>query len=936
MLRIVVSQSADAAKSYFKRDDYLSEFGESPGVWFGTGARRLGLTGVAAGSAFDRLCDNLHPVTGEKLTPRMKANRRPGFDWSFDVPKSVSLAHALGGDDRIVEAFTQAVLETLAEMEQRVRTRVRVDGQNSDRETANIVGTYFLHQTARPVNGVADPQLHIHAYVMNQTHDPIEDRWKALEIVAVKEQASYYEAGFHARLARNLRQLGYDIASNGRYFEIAGIPPTAIRKFSRRRALIDAVARETGIADDPDARARLGVETRELKSTELGLSELRPIWMSRLDREERSALHAVVRDARERAWSATRTGARAASLESFDERDPGTVAAAEQRALDFALRHCLERASVAAEHEVLAAALRFGVGVVEPVGIKMALDARNELVRSSLNGMRCMTTPEAVEEERRIVRWAQDGRDNRLPLCSRPTFVDPSLSEEQLRAVRHVVLSRDRITGICGRAGTGKTRMMQAAIASIESAGVRVVTVAPTARAARDTLRGEGFAHADTIATLLMRPELQERCRNGVIWVDEAGLVTVPVMGKLFDLADALNARLVLTGDVRQHGPVGRGEALRLLTEHEGCIDLAQLSGIRRQSGRYREAVAHLAEGHVIDGVQVLDEIGAIRELGSDERYALLADDYLETLRGGHSALIVSPTHAEEAKVTEAIRERLRDDGRISDERECTVLHRLELTAAERASMSTYDRANGWIIEFVKPAKGVRAGERWEILNAYANGLYVRDATGRERLVHPEAIADRVQVFEHRRLAIGVGDTLRFTKNVRAGKDRQRRIHNGTVVTVVGVDRRGGLRLSNGITLAGDEAHHLTHAYACTSHVAQGVTVDWVFVCQGSDSIGASSMEQFYVSVSRGRRGVRVYTDDRELLLDAVQRSCRRTSALELEEAASASSIRAQEQPEPAEPDALKGRLGTVERGREECVLTRDLFAERHHELLHE
>ncbi len=86
--------------------------------------------------------------------------------------------------------------------------------------------------------------------------------------------------------------------------------------------------------------------------------------------------------------------------------------------------------------------------------------------------------------------------------------------------------------------------------------------------------------------------------------------------------------------------------------------------------------------------------------------------------------------------------------------------------------------------------------------------------------------------------------------------------------------------LANGWTVSKDYGH-LAHGYVVTSHASQGKTVDRVFIGQSSDSLPASSREQFYVSVSRGREQATIYTDDKEALLEAVSRSDDRLTATE-------------------------------------------------------
>src|SRR4051794_10720196 len=90
-----------------------------------------------------------------------------------------------------------------------------------------------------------------------------------------------------------------------------------------------------------------------------------------------------------------------------------------------------------------------------------------------------------------------------------------------------------------------------------------------------------------------------------------------------------------------------------------------------------------------------------------------------------------------------------------------------------------------------------------------------------------------------------------------------------------------GLLLANGKSLPSDFGH-IAHGFVTTSHSAQGRTADHVLIAQSRESLGASSREQWYVSVSRGRRGVSIYTDDKGSLCEAIERSSKRASAIEL------------------------------------------------------
>src|SRR5262249_53145172 len=154
MLRIHTSTSASSAKSYFSSADYYSEGQELVGAWRGEAAKRLGLTGEITKQDWDRMCESRDPATGKPLTVRRKANRRVGFDCTFDVPKSVSVLYGLTGDERILEAFRSAVDETMCDIEAEAKARVRRGGMNEDRVTGSCVWGSYTHFTSRPVEGV--------------------------------------------------------------------------------------------------------------------------------------------------------------------------------------------------------------------------------------------------------------------------------------------------------------------------------------------------------------------------------------------------------------------------------------------------------------------------------------------------------------------------------------------------------------------------------------------------------------------------------------------------------------------------------------------------------------------------------------------------------------------------------------------------------------
>jgi conjugative relaxase-like TrwC/TraI family protein len=249
MIRITQQEHAAGAKRYYAAADYYTQGQELVGHWGGKGAERLGLAGQVGKEAFEQLCDNINPQSGKPLTARTDVQRTVGYDFTFSVPKSVSLLYGLTEDKGLLDAFRSAVDETMREMEAEMKTRVRRGGADTNRMTGSMVWAEFIHTTSRPVDGIPDPQLHAHCFVFNSTFDQEEKRWKAGQFRELKRDAPYFQAAFRVRLANRMQELGFGVVRKRDDFEIAGIPADILKRFSRRTELIEQTAREKGITD---------------------------------------------------------------------------------------------------------------------------------------------------------------------------------------------------------------------------------------------------------------------------------------------------------------------------------------------------------------------------------------------------------------------------------------------------------------------------------------------------------------------------------------------------------------------------------------------------------------------------------------------------------------------------------------------------------------
>lgn len=855
MLRVVASRNA---KEYFaqslKREDYYSEGQEISGDWNGLAAQRLGLAGAVTQKDFDSLCDNKMPGTGERLTQRNKTNRTVGYDFNFHCPKSVSVAYEFTKDERILDAFKLSVSQTMREIESEIKTRVRKNGADENRTTGNMAWAEFIHFTARPVNGVPDPHLHAHCYTFNMTWDDAEMKWKAGQFRDLKADAPYFEATFHARFSRRLAELGYCIERTAKGWELAGIPQRVLDEFSKRTEQVEQKAKELGItsAKGKDGLAAL---TRERKQKQFSKQQLNEFWQARVSADEQLAIR-----------------------NNLQNQVPESPKISEMKAMDYAIQHCYERASVVTDKELLRHAFRFGVGDVDVVQIKRQL-LRDELVKENIDGRQWLTTKEVLAEEKRLIDFVTDGKGKFKPFGSgNYEFQNKILSDEQRAAVLHILHSTDLVTAIRGGAGTGKTTMMKEAVAAIESTGPKVFTFAPSAEASRGVLRSDaGFANAETIEALLQNEKLQQQVRGQVIWIDEAGLLSVRTLARVADLAEKVNCRLILSGDTAQHRAVERGDALRILETHAN-LQAAELTEIRRQKAdAHKAVVADLRIGNLENAFTKLDKLGMLREMDADQRHEALATEYATAVCEGKSALVISPTHAEGERVTREIRAKLKAARKLADdEREYIQLKNVQWTAAQRADGRNYQA--GQIVQFHQNIAGFRRGDRVMVKSCGEHGVLVQRMNS-ETASLPLDMATRFQVYESRKIALVAGDMIRITQN--GFTNDKHRLNNGDLKQVKGFTKDGDIKLTNGWVVSKDYGN-LAHGYCLTSYSSQSKGVDRVFVAEGSESFRAADREQFYVSASRFKEALTIYTDDKHQLLEAVRKSSHRFSAMDL------------------------------------------------------
>ena len=888
--------------SYYERDGYYAKDDpehKEASVWVGRGAEELGLSGAVDPDAFKAILEG--KVPGGRHLGRKdfdgNIHHRPGRDVTLSAPKSVSILALVGGDKRIVAAHDRAVGKTLAWIEPNaIETRMqdRATGAMVRAGGQKMVAATFRHDTSRNL----DPQLHTHAVIANMAQGG-DGKWRTMVDDGLYSGKMAIGAIYRAELAEGLRELGYGIEkthADGR-FEIAGVSREIIEAFSTRRAEIEAAMEERGLGksgENPHLAARAALMTRARKR-EVDKGELQRSWE---------------RQATELGFSPelVKTTARRAERERpapdlFADRSNEAGEAA-----TWAVEHLSERHAVFGHTDLLAAALGREPGKVAVEAAERAVSALEEggslHAATGLGHGKHWTTDAALARESETIALMQAGQGSGKSIMrgwiASTKLHRGRLNEGQKEAVRMILSSTDRVVGVQGYAGTGKTTMLDRLRALSESRGYRTMGLAPSASAAR-TLERESGIGSETVQRFLARHSgivedrgtpkglrnLRASFSKTVLVVDESSLVSSEQMRGLLRAATALRVpRVVLVGDEKQLGAVEAGKPFEQLKQ-AGMKTAVMDEILRQRDKELREAVRAGLAGEVRTAFEKLGE--RIAQVDREEIGADAARRWLSLSPEKRAATgVIAPTRALRDGINDTIRDRLIAEGAVSGPaRQGEKLIFRGLTRAEMARASSYSVGDTVIFNRKYKTLGVDKGDEREVLGVdqERNMVWLGSDKGDPVAWRPRLIAGAkggVEVYRSEEMELCRGDRIRWTRN-----DPGSGLVNGGTAVVSSVEKDSvHFRLEDGSTarLAGEDPQlrHLDRGWASTIHAFQGRTVDGIIAAMPTGDPGLTNQRAFYVAISRARDDAELVTDDAWKLSDQLERATgERVSALD-------------------------------------------------------
>jgi len=885
MLTISKPLSAAQAQAYHKEEfanaqgNYYTEDDRIRGEWHGKLAEEWGLRGEVQEEQFAQLANGRHPITGEPLVryqaAREYANERgetvttmqhrAGWDATFSAPKSVSLTALVDGDEEVRQVHRDSVKVALDELEKYVQARI--GGNHPAESTGKWVAASFEHDSARPVDGYAAPQLHTHVVLFNLTKTQTGET-RALQPHQLYRSQQYATAIYRSELALRLKDQGYEIETGkSGQPEIKGYTQEYLEASSPRSHEIREHLEKHGVKGAGAAQIAAH-QTRDEKLPAITHEE-----MQRMHREMAVQYghppEQVIREARSR---------------QVEQRSPEQKHQAIESALTYSREKNLERRAVSDERELMRDALRCSMGEAGFADLQRQFENRvqsGELIQvEHRSPSRAFTTQEMIDFERNNIAAMRAGQGQHEPLASSETWREVQeqhlhLSTSQRAAVEQILSSQDKIMGLEGVAGAGKTTSLSAVRETAQNEGYEVRGLAPTSRAVQKL--AESGIESETLQRHLRREEQPDEGQKRLFVLDESSLASTKQINEFLERLHGYD-RVLLVGDTRQHEAVEAGRPYHQLQE-AGMLTARLDEIVRQKDPALKEAVEQLARGDVYGAIDNLDQQGRVHEIvNREERLSEIAREYARAPEG---TLVISPDNESRRELNRLIHLEMQDRGDVSrDEHKLRVLDsRQEMTGADRQWAGQYEE--GDVVRYTRGSKvlGIDPGEYAcvEQVDASENRVTIERENGEHQTYDPRRLAG-VAVYHETERGFSEGDRVQFT-----APSKGLHVANRELGTIEKINDAGDvqIRMDSGLEVAFNirEHPHLDHGYAVTSHSSQGQTAQRVLIHVDTDKSELLINNRFaYVSVSRAQYDAEIYTNDkselgRDLSRDVTQRT---------------------------------------------------------------
>ena len=833
---------------HLSSNDYYSEHEKIEGHWLGELADAFGLRdGMVTSEEFSLFQRNINPLAMDKLTQRNISGGPRFFDFQCAAPKSVSVMSMF--DERLMVAHVESVRVAMTELEKLAAVRVR-DGENVRTNNYEITGKLIYAEFTHDASWALDPQLHTHNVVCNVTKTA-DGKYKALESLEMVRAIRYAGKVYHNEMAAKCHELGYetvetrDQKGNITWYDLRCVSEDIMERFSKRRLDIEkaeaAFVLEHGRKPTLSENNFLSMTTRSDKMQTSTYDAVREYQLGQLSHREEEHFESVVHQAKRHGGTSV-----------LMDREQTVEQIRNAAALLY------ERDSVLKQDKILAEVLNRNLGKIDLQVLRESLAEVAELRNLGGNEANPYYAPEAIiEGELNAIRMVEDQQNIFTGIAPEfEAFPGNVRREKQAELIQGLLSSKDRFNLFRGVAGAGKTSTLQEFCKGLRSGGVgNICLIAPT-NSATDVLKQEGFERSQTVASFLLA--WKKPPTGSYVIIDESGLNSLREGVEILKLARQNDYRVLFVGDARQHTAVESGDFFRLLEDYSQIRKFSLTDIHRQQNEEYRRGIFECAMGQYEQAFERFDRQHFIHE-GKAKYLDEAAQSYMDYTNNGRNieqAILVTPTHDECDKLTEAVRGRLKQADAIPKTGHTAEVFR----SWNKPKTWLKDVSNfqpGMTIGFIRNLKGIGMAGETVTIQAVEDRMLLLDNGKR---IYARAASDFIDVGEMRQIELCKGDLIQFRVNL-----KDQKIYNGGLARITDKPGQVEMLYSDGKPRAVVELpeHYAAfdHGWVTTSHKSQGRTAENVVV-----AAEALDRKAFYVALSRGRKQMALHCPDQEFL----------------------------------------------------------------------
>lgn len=886
MISISKISSSGQASSYFSQADYYTKGEDGVDIsssWVGKGAEKFGLNGAVDSDDFKNLLEGKSPDGQQVGTFKDgKAQHTPAWDLTFSAPKSVSLMALVGDDKRLLIAHKKAVDTAMKHLENNyLKGRMHLPEGMTHVDLKNMIAAQFTHTTSRDL----DPQLHTHNVLMNLAFMENE-KAKSLDSTKFYNPSKTLGYIYRNELALSSKELGYDVDWNTKtgLFELASVDKNAIQHFSKRRQEIERVAKERGYTD-AKGMEKATVNSRQAKQN-VPSNEVLDKWDKEAEEigftPESIKNEALNKSKKDNANynDINNKGGKTYLLKGNKEafKDASEV-------VDYAIKILSQREAAFTKESIIQTAISASQGNFRVNEILNSLGEEfktGRLLDSSHTDL--VTTKESVRRENYVLDLLEHSKNEFKAIGTvaqvREMAANKTLRPDQEQALYSLSLSQDGINGLQGWAGVGKTYMLDAYIKLAQNNGYKVEGFAPTGEAAKVLQKDTGI-ESNTIASLLMANQQEKNIQKTVgksnkIWViDEASLVNLKDMADLVTDARKRGVRIVLSGDYKQLGSVDAGKPYHQMVEH-GMRTGNVTDIVRQKDENLKGSVYDVINRDIKSAFNKLDKHFVENE-NRDTLLDTLVTDYLErSPENQKNTLLVVPDNETRRDISNNIRDGLKEQNVIDKSGIKADLYS-PVNMEDEKKKYAFNYEVGMSVRFHRAYKtlGTEAESYYSVIDVKGDVVTLSDGKNTIKW-EPKKVAGGakygVTPYYKNESELSKGDRIAWRD-----KNKELGMKNGDKATVSKIEGKNiHIMLPNGtskvIDITDHRNRHFEHAYAATVYAAQGHTYENVSALAESWRKNLVNQTSFYVSTSRTKQNLTLYTDNKDKLQQGIEK----------------------------------------------------------------